>query len=445
MQVMSDPFTGGPGGFDPRMSGVPFFREMEKILSWRGGPVNWDLARQTAASLAGGGEEDPGRRLPAGDRADEEFAAAVSVAELWLDAVTALPAVDGPARAFDGVAWTRGATTSEGLGVYVEPVADGMRTALGSSLPEELSGMLGGAGGGGADALSSMLAPLGAFLYGVQVGTVAGHLAGQLLGTYDLGLPTLDPRVVGTVGDSAARFATQYGVDPTELRHWLALREAAHRRQFAGVPWLRGHVATLISRFASAADFDPGSLMESLGGMGLDPTAMGDPERMREAMEQPDAFRMEPSTAQREVLRQLQALVSFTEGWVDTVVRAAAGDKLPALGRIEEAMVRRRAEKGPGERFLEQLVGLDLKPSDVRAGAAFCDAVVAARGQAGLDRAWRGAEHLPTPAEVADPSRWLVRLAADEVEPGDGDDLADIPEVPDDLSGLDGDGRASGG
>lgn len=438
MNAMSDPFTGGPGGFDPRMSGVPFFREMEKILSWRGGPVNWDLARQTAASLAGGGEDGSVRRLPAGDRADEEFAAAVSVAELWLDTVTALPAVDGPARAFDAVTWTRGAATSEGLGVYVEPVADGMRTALGSSLPEELSGMLGGggAGGGGPDALSAMLAPLGAFLYGVQVGTVAGHLAGQLLGTYDLGLPTLDPRAVGTVGDSAARFAEQYDVDPTELRHWLALREAAHRRQFAGVPWLRDHVAGLIRSFASAADFDPGSLMESFGGMGLDPTEMGDPEKMREALEQPGGFRMEPSTAQREVLGQLQALVSFTEGWVDTVVRAAAGDKLPALGRIEEAMVRRRAEKGPGERFLEQLVGLDLKPSDVRAGAAFCAAVVAARGQAGLDRAWRGQEHLPTGAELADPSRWLVRLAADEL-PAETDDRSAVPEIPDDLSGLD--------
>lgn len=438
---MTDPFTGGPGGFDPRMSGVPFFREMEKILSWRGGPVNWDLARQTAASLAGGGEEAGGRTLPPGDRADEEFAAAVSVAELWLDAVTALPAIEGQARAFDAVTWTRGAATSEGLGVYVEPVADGMRSAVGGALPEELSGMLGGAGGG--DALSAMLAPLGAFLYGVQVGTVAGHLAGQLLGTYDLGLPTLDPRVVGSVGDTATRFAGEYDVDPTEVRHWLALREAAHRRQFAGVPWLRDHVAGLIRSFAAAAEVDPGAMMERFGGMGLDPTAMGDPDKLREALEQPDAFRIEPSTAQRAVLTRLQALVSFTEGWVDTVVRAAAGGKLPALGRIEEAIVRRRAEKGPGERFLEQLVGLDLKPSDVRAGAAFCEAVVAARGQVGLDRAWRSPDHLPTAAEVADPSRWLVRLAADEVAARDDQTPVELPEVPDDLSELD-DGGTGG-
>lgn len=440
---MSDPFSGGPGGFDPRMAGVPFFREMEKILSWRGGPVNWDLAQQTAASLAAPPSPDPGRpavALPAGDRGDEEFAAAVAAAELWLDGVTDLPAVEGPARAFDPVGWTRMAATSQGLGVYVEPVAEGMRDALTSSLPEELSGMLGGLGGpgaGGGDALSAMLAPLGAFLYGVQVGTVAGHLAGQLLGTYDLGLPTLDPTVVGTVGDTAARFAAEYGFDTTELRYWLALREAAHRRQFAGVEWLRDHVAGLMHRFASAAELDPEGLLGSLGA-GLDPTAMGDPERMREQLAGAEAFQVEPSPAQRGVLAELQALVAFTEAWVDTVVRAAAGDKLPALGRIEEAVLRRRAEKGPGERFLEQLVGLDLKPADLRAGAAFCAAVVAARGQAGLDRAWRGPASLPSPAELADPSRWLVRLAADELDSGAvPDDVGGAVEIPDDLSGLD--------
>ncbi len=416
-------------------SQVPFFRELAKIMTWRGGPVNWDLARQTAASVTASASDT--RALPAGERADAEFGQAVAAAELWLDEITQLPAVEGPARALGTDEWVDLANRSDGLGLYVEPVAAGASEALTRSLPEEMRGMLGGLGGsGGEEALTGMLGPMGAMLYGVQVGMVAGHLAGQLLGTYDLGVPTVEARTVGVVGNGVRRFAQEYGFDETELRYWLALREAAHRRQFAGVPWLREHLAGLIRSFASAADADPSGMLERLGGLGLDPSALSDPERLRGALEDPDSFRVEPTTEQREVLGRLQALVAFTEGWVDTVVRAAAAGKLPSLQRVEESLRRRRAEKGAGERYLEQLIGLDLRPSDARAGQEFCDAVLAARGQAGLDRAWRSAADLPTPAELADPSRWLVRLAATE-DPVDLLGPAGMLEIPDDLTGLD--------
>lgn len=416
-------------------SQVPLFRELAKIMSWRGGPVNWDLAQQTAASVVAANSPGNERALPAGDRDAEELTQAVGVAELWLDAVTDLPAVDGPVRSLDTAEWTRLAASSSGLGLYVEPIAEGMGSALSSSLPEELQSMMGPAGAG-SEMLSGMLGPMGAMLYGLQVGTVAGHLAGQLLGTYDLGVPTVEPRTIGTVGTTARRFAAEYEFDATEFRYWLALREAAHRRQFAGVAWLRPHLADLIRQFAAGANFDPTQLMESFGGMGLDPSQLSDPSRISEALQGPDAFRIEPTSEQRAVLSRLQALVAFTESWVDTVVRSASSDKLPSLLRFEEAIRRRRAEKGAGEQFLEQLIGLDLKPSDVRAGQDFCAAVIAARGQAGLDRAWRGAAYLPSPAEIADPSRWLVRLAADELDADLDDEPIDL-EIPDDLGGLD--------
>jgi uncharacterized protein (DUF2342 family) len=55
----------------------------------------------------------------------------------------------------------------------------------------------------------------------------------------------------------------------------------------------------------------------------------------------------------------------------------------------------------------------------VREAEAFCEAVIAARGQAGLDRVWRDRTYLPTTAELAEPSRWLVRMAAAEIEHGE--------------------------
>ncbi|MEX2621585.1 MAG: zinc-dependent metalloprotease [Egibacteraceae bacterium] len=414
---MTDPFS---GGFDPRMfENVPLFRELAKVMSWTGGPVNWDLAAQTALAVAEpGAAGEPAGTLPAGEaaaepatgRADQELARAVDVAELWLDQVTALPAVEGPVRALGRGEWTRLACTSGGLGVYVEPVAAGMSSALAKGLPQELEAMGG--------AMNQAMGSMGAMLYGMQIGTVAGHLAGQLLGTYDLGVPTVDPRTIGTVGDTAEQFARDYDFEATEFTYWLALRETAHRRQFAGVDWLRGHVGDLIGRFAADADLDPTRLMDQLGQLGMGPGMENplDPAALQEALGQPGAFEVEPTAAQKATLDRLQALVAFTEGWVSTVVAAASDGKLPALPRIEEAVSRRRAAKGPGERFLQQLVGLDLQPQDVRMGRAFCEAVITARGQAGLDRAWHQPGHLPSTEELREPSRWLVRMAGAELE-----------------------------
>jgi len=367
--------------------------------------------------------------------------------------VTELPRVDGEVVALSVPEWTRRAASSEGLGRYLEPIAEA--SAAGMSLPEELQGLLGGlgmgdlgqAGGPGeTNPFAQVLSAMNAMMFGMQAGTVTGHLATQLLSSYDLGVPTVQPRVVGTVGDAATRFATAHDIDPTEFRYWLSLRDAAHRRQFAGVPWLLEHLAGLLRSFAEGAEHDPTAFMESLGGMGLDLSSLQDPGALSRALEHPDAFRIEPTPAQRVALSAIQALVAFTTAWVDVVIRSAAADKLPALARIEEAMDRRRAEKGPGERFLQQLVGLDLQPADVRQGQAFCAAVLSARGQTGLDRVWRRPELLPSPGELAEPSRWLVRLAAQEDagigtgrarDAGDLDDLAELGfEIPDDLGGL---------
>ena len=56
-------FPGGlglPGDLPPDLAGkVPLFAELQKLLSWQGGPVNWDLARQLAVSQLAGGHRSP--------------------------------------------------------------------------------------------------------------------------------------------------------------------------------------------------------------------------------------------------------------------------------------------------------------------------------------------------------------------------------------------------
>jgi putative hydrolase len=413
---MSDEFA---GGFDPRMfEQVPLFRELAKVMAWEGGPVNWDLARQTAESIAA---KVPDPRA-IGEGPGDDLPTVVGVAELWLDEVTALGRVAGSERMLSAGEWVALATTHEGLGRLVEPVARGMGAALMSQLPDQLSDLDDAAGMGGMPGMGGLLGgggleramnAMGAMMYGVQIGTIAGHLSGQLIGSYDLGVPTVDPHVVATVGGTADRFAADYDIATTEFRYWVGLREAVHRRMFAGVAWLSDTLSGLIEQFAGEAEFDPSQMFDQLRGAGLDPN---DPESLQKALEDPSSFEIEPTTAQRRTLEQLQALVAFVEGYAEVVIRAAAERRLTALPRIEETMTRRRAEKGPGEQFLQSLVGLDLKPSDLRAGRAFCEAVIAARGQEGLDRVWTRSSYLPHADEVAEPSRWLVRMAAAELE-----------------------------
>ncbi|CAN5887054.1 zinc-dependent metalloprotease [soil metagenome] len=392
---------------------IPLFRELAKVMSWTSGPVNWDLAMQTAESLAADS-------APRSDRDEREFADAVNVAELWLDQATGLQAVAGPVRSLTAREWVSAAATSTGLGLLIEPLAAGMSAAMSEGMPEQLRAMEGQPGF--ADALRQSFGAMGAMMYGVQVGTIAGNLSAQLLGAYDLGVPVIDARTVATVGTTYEQFAGDYDVEPAEMRYWLALRESIFRRMWAGVVWLQPHLSAQIAEFAAAADFNPEQLMEQFGGGGLDPSNI---ESLSDALGGAE-FAVEPTSAQRHVLDRLQALVAFVEAYAEVVVATAAGERLGALTRIEEAMRRRRAAHGPGERTLHELIGLDLVPRQIRDARAFCDAVIAARGLEGLDRVWHDAARLPTSGDFTDPSRWLVRMAAIELEvPGDevpGDD-----------------------
>ncbi|MGH2728243.1 MAG: hypothetical protein ACRDKS_14845, partial [Actinomycetota bacterium] len=59
---------------------IPLFAELAKVLSWTGGPVNWDLARQIAVALAAG--EEAVHEVSRSDT--DELGESFRLAELWL-------------------------------------------------------------------------------------------------------------------------------------------------------------------------------------------------------------------------------------------------------------------------------------------------------------------------------------------------------------------------
>ena len=96
-------FGMGPGaaGGAPEdlLAKMPLFAELQKLMTWSGGPVNWDLARQGAISqLATGSQPTSGAERSAATEA-------LRLADLWLDQVTDLPSGTDRPLAWSRVEW----------------------------------------------------------------------------------------------------------------------------------------------------------------------------------------------------------------------------------------------------------------------------------------------------------------------------------------------------
>ncbi|GGI08745.1 zinc-dependent metalloprotease [Egicoccus halophilus] len=397
------------------------------------GPVDWNLASRVALQLAADGDRGP--------TPEEESRArqAFELAEHWLDD-SPLPASPDAGRLLvaSRQTWVNAALVA--LRPLVEPVARASSDAmvalaqeqlgeLGPEGPAGLPGLEGlppGIGDflgnlGGMD-LGAMLRPAGAALMGLQAGQVVGRLAQQLLGQYDLGIPTAPRAEAYVLAVNVHREFDGWDLDPMEVAVVLALTEAAHRRLFHAVPWLEAHVQSLVARFASGTTIDAERMRQVSEDlmMGVDPD---DPDSLQAAMERAAQVRVEPTADQLRVLERLQAVVCLVGAWARHEAARVAGDRLPGQGRVEEVLRRRRATRGDGEELLAALLGLDLKPADETVGESFVRAVEAALGPQGLHRALAHPENLPDATELADPSAWLERTAEDH-------------DVPDDLSEL---------
>jgi putative hydrolase len=432
-----DPFEGLPPELRRMMEqfggGQEMFAQLQSMLFGGGattGPVNWDLARRVAFQLAADGDRNPTEAEVAD--ATEAFL----LAEHWLDEGSLPAPLDGgTVHVVRRGGWVDAALTA--MRPVVEPVAAASTRALADlagDLPDDLSGALEGMPPafaqmlGGMD-LSAMLRPLGATLAGMQVGQVVGQLSRQLLGQYDLGIPTAPRSQALRIAVNAHEVFDGWDLDTREVSVALALHEAAHRRLFHAVPWLEAHIHGLVAQFANGTRVDP----EQLQGMaqemmlGVDPD---DPESLQEAMARAADFRLEPTPEQQRILDRLQGVVCLVQAWARHEVAHAAEGRLTSMPNIEEVLRRRRATQGDGEALLAQLLGLDLRPEDETVGDAFVQAVSSGRGTEGLRDALAHPENLPEREELGDPSRWLVRMAAADAVPDDPSAVFGLGDAP---------------
>jgi len=167
------------------------------------------------------------------------------------------------------------------------------------------------------------------------------------------------------------------------VRLFLAMREAAHHRLFAHVPWLRARLLGAVEDYARGITVDANALREAMPQ--IDPS---NPEALNEALSGAALFQPEDTEQQKAALARLETVLALVEGWVATVVDTAAGDRLPQAGALAEAIRRRRASGGPAERTFATLVGLELRPRRLREAAAIWRGLTDARGIDGRDAIW---------------------------------------------------------
>jgi hypothetical protein len=203
-------FQPGSGGDFGDLSKVPFFAELQRLMSSSGGPVNWELARQMAT--AGAGESD--RALTAADTSDT--ADALRLADVWLDPVTSLPSGATAVEAWTRVRWVE--STLETWQTLCDPVAARVIDAMKAALPEEVRGQSG--------PLFDVMSQVGGLMFGMQVGQALGALAGEVLSSTDVGVPLGAAGRAALLPANVAAFGDGLGVPDAEVRLYLAMREA---------------------------------------------------------------------------------------------------------------------------------------------------------------------------------------------------------------------------
>src|SRR3954454_22052896 len=385
-EQMFSAFGGAFGGGAPGPGGMPdlsmLMSQMQAMMAPHDGAVNWaqakDVARRTVAT-----EPDPSP--DAKDRSD--IADALRLADHWLDSATQLPS-----GVTSTTAWSRAEWIEETIDVWrrlVEPVAEHVVSAMGNALPQEAQAMAG--------PLIGILNQAGGAMFGSQVGQALGGLAGEVLSASDIGLPLGPDGRAALLPANVHTFAEGLDVDASDVLLYLALREAAHQRLFAHVPWLRAHLLAAVEDYGRGTTIDVSKIESSI--RDIDPS---NPAALQEALEG-GLFEPEKTPAQQAALTRLETMLALVAGWVDEVVGQATENRMPAAGRLQEAVRRRRAAGGPAESTFAALVGLELRPRRLRDASALWGSLRSRKGQDARDAVWSHPDLLPTSADLDDP------------------------------------------
>ena len=382
-------FSGGLPGGSGSPQGTPGMPDLSQLMSQMQhmmapyeGSVNWNLAKEVARKAVAQ-EPDPSP----GEQDKNAVAEALRLADHWLDHAT-----DLPSGVNTSAVWCRAEWVEETVDVWrrlVEPVAEHVVGAMANALPEEAKSMAG--------PLLGMLGKAGGAMFGTQVGQALGGLAGEVLTASDIGVPLGPAGKAALIPTNVRAFAEGLDLEEEDVFLYLALREAAHQRLFAHVPWLRAHLFAAVEDYGRGTTIDVSKIEASMAD--IDPM---NPASLQDALDG-GLFDPESTPAQKAALVRLETVLALVEGWVDEVVGQATESRMPSASKLQEAVRRRRAAGGPAESTFAALVGLDLRPRRLRDASALWGSLRSRQGHQARDAVWAHPDLLPTSEDLDDP------------------------------------------
>jgi putative hydrolase len=354
------------------------------------GPINYELARRVASSSIG-------FVAPITAATNSAIGDAVHLAETWLDGATALPAGTTKAAGWSPGDWVD--NTLETWKRLCNPMAQQISTVWAASLPEEAKSMAG--------PLLAMMSQLGGMAFGSQLGQALGRLSREVLTSTDIGLPLGPKGVAAILPDAVESFSGGLEQPRSEILTFLAAREAAHHRLFSHVPWLSGQLLGAVEAYARGIKIDMSGIEELA--RDFNPASLSDPAAIERLLGQ-GVFEPKATPAQTQALERLETLLALIEGWVQVVVAAALGDRIPGAAALSETLRRRRASGGPAEQTFATLVGLELRPRKMREAAALWERLTQAAGVDARDAIWQHPDLLPSADDLDEPAGFIDRV-----------------------------------
>jgi len=412
----------GLGGPQGQVDLNAFMSQVQALLAGMSGQtsasgVDWGRTKSlTRAYVASLGPDPSQTSLEARQVAD-----AARLAATWLAPCTALPEANLRSHAWSRAEWVE--HSMDNWRAIAEPIVTRIAGAMAglmppSGLPDEevdtspLAGFR--------TMFTPMIRQAAGAMYSQNLAQAIGRLATTVLSGNDSGLPLIDPPVVALLPSNVAAFQEGLHQSTDDVRLYLALREVARQRLFASAPWLGTQVLALIEHYASAIVIDVDALHDA---MDLGDLGSLTPQRLTEASQalQGRLFSPARTPEQDAILERLETLTALIEGWVETVVAAAATPWMPEAAALSEMIRRRRAAGGPAEALLSSLVGLQLRPRRLRDAVNLWTAMADQCGLEARDALWRHPDALPTSADLDDVIGFVQRRKAPEAAMDDLD------------------------
>jgi putative hydrolase len=274
------------------------------------------------------------------------------------------------------------------------------------------------------------MAQMGGIAFGSQLGQALGRLSREVLTSTDIGLPLGPKGVAAILPNAVESFAAGLELPRSEILTFLAAREAAHHRLFSHVPWLSSQLMGAVEAYAMGMKIDMSGIEELA--RDFNPASLSDPAAIENLLGQ-GVFEPKATPSQMQALERLETLLALIEGWVQVVVTAALGDRIPGADALAETLRRRRASGGPAEQTFATLVGLELRPRKLREAAALWERLAEAVGADARDAIWQHPDLLPGADDLDEPAGFIDRII--------GGDTSGIDEAIAKLEQQDGDSR----